>query len=108
MEGLRPDTTELEAISNQPEFTQKLWQWLPHLRCGGEAWRHPRRRQAVPEAKRHRKALTPAPGGPAFLLGQNFVAAKSYNPSMAYALGLVYLGDRCTSGEPFVQAFPDS
>ena len=28
MEGLRPDTTGLEAIRNQPEFTQKLWQHL--------------------------------------------------------------------------------
>jgi membrane-bound lytic murein transglycosylase B len=28
MEGLRPDTTGLEAIRNQPEFTQKLWQYL--------------------------------------------------------------------------------
>jgi peptidoglycan hydrolase-like protein with peptidoglycan-binding domain len=28
MEGLRPDTTGLEAIHNQPEFTQKLWQYL--------------------------------------------------------------------------------
>jgi membrane-bound lytic murein transglycosylase B len=28
MEGLRPDTTGLEAIRNQPEFTQKLWQCL--------------------------------------------------------------------------------
>jgi membrane-bound lytic murein transglycosylase B len=28
MAGLRPDTTGLEAIHNQPEFTQKLWQYL--------------------------------------------------------------------------------
>ena len=26
--GLRPDTTGLEAIHNQPEFNQKLWQYL--------------------------------------------------------------------------------
>ena len=48
----------------------------------------------------------PVPGGPAFLLGANFFAAKSYNPSMSYALALVYLGDRCSSGRPFVQKFP--
>lgn len=48
----------------------------------------------------------PVPGGPAFLLGPNFFAAKSYNPSMAYALGLVHLGDRCVGGAPFVQKFP--
>ncbi len=50
----------------------------------------------------------PVPGGPAFLLGANFFAAKSYNPSMSYALALVYLGDRCSSGRPFVQKFPGS
>ena len=48
------------------------------------------------------------PGGPAFLLGANFFAVKSYNPSMAYALGLVYLGDLCVGGGPLVQKFPGS
>jgi hypothetical protein len=28
MDGIKPDTTELEAIHHQPEFTQKLWQYL--------------------------------------------------------------------------------
>jgi membrane-bound lytic murein transglycosylase B len=51
---------------------------------------------------------SPVPGGPAFLLGPNFFAAKSYNPSMNYALALVHLGDRCTGGAPFVQKFPGS
>jgi hypothetical protein len=46
------------------------------------------------------------PGGPAFLLGPNFFAVRSYNPSMNYTLSLVHLGDRCVGGEPFVQAFP--
>ena len=50
----------------------------------------------------------PVPGGPAFLIGPNFIAAKSYNPSMTYALALVHLGDRCVGGEPFVQQFPGS
>jgi len=50
----------------------------------------------------------PVPGGPAFLLGANFFAVKSYNPSMNYALALVYLGDRCVGGAPFVQKFPGS
>jgi membrane-bound lytic murein transglycosylase B len=50
----------------------------------------------------------PVPGGPAFLLGANFFAARSYNPSMNYALALCYLGDRCTGGAPFVQKFPGS
>jgi membrane-bound lytic murein transglycosylase B len=50
----------------------------------------------------------PVPGGPAFLLGPNFFAARSYNPSMNYALALCYLGDRCTGGAPLVQKFPGS
>jgi lytic murein transglycosylase len=48
----------------------------------------------------------PEPGGPAFLLGANFFAVKSYNPSTSYALALCHLGDRCMGGEPFVQQFP--
>ena len=48
----------------------------------------------------------PVPGGPAFLLGANFFAVKSYNPSTSYALALCYLGDRCVGGKPFVQPFP--
>jgi hypothetical protein len=50
----------------------------------------------------------PVPGGPAFLLGPNFYAVRSYNPSMNYTLALVHLGDRCVGGEPFVQKFPGS
>jgi membrane-bound lytic murein transglycosylase B len=50
----------------------------------------------------------PVPGGPAFLLGANFFAVKSYNPSTSYALALCYLGDCCMGGRPFVQQFPGS
>ena len=48
------------------------------------------------------------PGGPAFLLGPNFFAVRSYNPSMNYTLALVNLGDRCVGGETLVQKFPGS
>ena len=51
---------------------------------------------------------TPVPGGPSFLLGPNFYAIRSYNPSMNYALAIVHLGDRLQGGGPFVQAFPGS
>jgi len=50
----------------------------------------------------------PVKGGPAFLLGPNFYAVRSYNPSMSYALALVHLGDRVMGGEPFMQKFPGS
>ncbi len=75
------------------------WDKLGVTRADGEPF---------PQPNVTAKLWIPAPGGPAFLLGQNFFAAKSYNPSMAYALGLVYLGDRCVGGAPFIQAFPDS
>jgi peptidoglycan lytic transglycosylase B len=54
------------------------------------------------------KLWIPVPGGPAFLLGPNFFAVHSYNPSMNYTLALVHLGDRCVGGGPFIQQFPGS
>jgi membrane-bound lytic murein transglycosylase B len=48
----------------------------------------------------------PMEGGPAFLLGQNFYAVRSYNPSMNYALAITHLGDRIRGEGPFVQEFP--
>jgi lytic murein transglycosylase len=75
------------------------WQALGVRRADG---------QPFPQPNATAKPWIPEPGGPAFLLGPNFFAAKSYNPSMAYALGLVYLGDRCMGSAPFVQEFPNS
>jgi lytic murein transglycosylase len=54
------------------------------------------------------KLWIPVSGGPAFLIGANFDAVKSYNPSMNYALAICHLGDRILGGGPFVQAFPGS
>lgn len=54
------------------------------------------------------KLWIPVAGGPAFLIGQNFEAVKSYNPSMNYALAICHLGDRILGGAPFVQTFPGS
>ena len=48
----------------------------------------------------------PVPGGPAFLLGQNFSAVKSYNPAFSYTLAIVHLADRVRGEGPFVQPFP--
>jgi lytic murein transglycosylase len=52
------------------------------------------------------KLWVPVTGGPAFLLGPNFYAVRSYNPSMNYTLSIVHLGDRIVGGGPFVQPFP--
>ncbi|MDE1974046.1 MAG: lytic murein transglycosylase [Hyphomicrobiales bacterium] len=63
---------------------------------------------AFPQPEAKARLWVPVPGGPAFLIGPNFLAAKSYNPSTTYALALCYLGDLCVGGSPLVQKFPGS
>jgi lytic murein transglycosylase len=75
------------------------WQSLGVTRADGKPFAQP---------KATARAWVPVPGGPAFLLGANFFAVRSYNPSMNYALALCHLGDRCVGGEPFIQKFPGS
>jgi lytic murein transglycosylase len=64
--------------------------------------------QPFPQPKATAKLWVPEPGGPQFLLGPNFYAVRSYNPSMNYALAIVHLGDRILGGGPFIQPFPGS
>jgi len=52
------------------------------------------------------KLWLPERAGPAFLIGQNFFAIYSYNPSRAYALALCHLGDLIAGGDHFHQQFP--
>jgi len=52
------------------------------------------------------RLTVPVPGGPAFLIGQNFSAVKSYNPAFSYTLAVVHLADRIGGAGPFVQPFP--
>jgi lytic murein transglycosylase len=52
------------------------------------------------------KLWLPVGGGPAFLVGQNFRAVYSYNPSASYALALVHLGDLIRGDGGFRQQFP--
>jgi membrane-bound lytic murein transglycosylase B len=79
--------------------TYASWQALGVHRADG---------QAFPQADAKARPWVPVPGGPAFLLGANFFAVKTYNPAMSYALALCHLGDRCVGGAPFVQKFPGS
>src|SRR5260370_5814978 len=64
--------------------------------------------QAFPHPNATARLWVPVQGGPAFLLGANFYAIRSYNPSMNYTLSIVHLGDLIMGGEPFVQKFPGS
>ncbi len=64
--------------------------------------------QPFPNPNLTAKLWVPVAGGPAFLLGPNFYAVKTYNPSMNYTLAIVHLGDRVLGAGPFVQPFPNS
>src|SRR5262245_35693120 len=77
----------------------EAWQKAGVVRADGQPFVQP---QATA------KLWIPVPGGPAFLLGPNFYAVRSYNPSMNYTLSIVHLGDRVVGGEPIVQKFPGS
>ena len=52
------------------------------------------------------KLWVPVPGGPAFLLGPNFYAVRSYNPSMNYTLRSCISATASWAAGPFVQKFP--
>jgi lytic murein transglycosylase len=73
------------------------WQALGIRRADGKPFEH---------AGHQVRLWQPVSGGPAFLIGQNFFAARSYNPSYNYALALVHLGDRIRGDGPFVRQFP--
>jgi membrane-bound lytic murein transglycosylase B len=77
--------------------TYARWRELGLSRADGKPFTHPG----------HQARLwLPIAGGPAFLIGQNFFAVRSYNPSMNYTLAIVHLGDRIRGDGPFVQQFP--
>ena len=75
------------------------WQAAGIVRANGQPY-------PIPQAQA--KGWVPVKGGPMFLIGANFDAVKSYNPSMNYALAICHLGDRVMGGAPFVQDFPNS
>src|SRR5437879_7460880 len=64
--------------------------------------------QPFPQPNASAQMWVPMQGGPAFLLGPNFYAVRSYNPSMNYALAICHLGDRILGAPPFIQPFPGS
>ncbi|MBX6424855.1 MAG: lytic murein transglycosylase [Variibacter sp.] len=77
-----------------------------------EAWRRlgvsPAKGGEFPPLGVRARLWLPVEGGPAFLLGQNFFAVRSYNPSFNYTLAIVHLGDRIRGEGDFVQKFPGS
>jgi len=85
--------------SDETSRSYEAWTALGVTRADGEPF---------PDGKLTAKLWVPVPGGPAFLLGPNFFAIRSYNPSHNYVLAIVHLGDRVLGGGPFVQRFPGS
>jgi len=73
------------------------WQALGVKRADGAAFARPDDRVRM---------WVPAQGGPVFLIGQNFRAVHSYNPSRSYTLALLHLGDLVRGDGPFRQQFP--
>src|SRR5258707_1151197 len=85
--------------SDETSRTYEAWQALGVTRADG---------QPFANLKLTAKLWVPVAGGPAFLLGPNFYAVRSYNPSMNYALAICHLGDRILGGPTFIQPFPGS
>jgi lytic murein transglycosylase len=77
--------------------TYEAWQKAGVTRADGKEF---------PQPMASARLWVPVSGGPAFLLGPNFYAVRSYNPSMNYTLSIVHLGDRIMGGGPFMQSFP--
>jgi membrane-bound lytic murein transglycosylase B len=61
---------------------------------------------SLPSNDMKARLWVPAQDGPAFLLGQNFYAVRSYNPSSSYALAVTFLGDRIKGKGALTRMFP--
>ncbi len=77
--------------------TYAQWHALGVKRADGKAFARPHDKV---------KLWIPEPGGPAFLIGRNFRAVYSYNPSTAYSLALCHLADLIGVGAHFHKLFP--
>src|SRR4029077_7641109 len=80
--------------SDETSRTYQAWQTMGMTRADGQPFPHP---------SLTAKLWVPVPCCPAFLLGPNFYAVKTYNPSMNYTLAIVHLCDGVLGGGPFVQ-----
>ena len=83
--------------NNRTMRSYAKWQELGVHRADGAAYARPGDQV---------KLWQPVGGGPAFLVGQNFRAVYSYNPSTSYTLALVHLGDLIRGDPPFHKQFP--
>jgi peptidoglycan lytic transglycosylase B len=89
--------THTRLANNRTMRSYAKWEELGVRRADGAAFARPNDQV---------KLWLPVPGGPAFLVGQNFRAVYSYNPSTSYTLALCHLGDLIRGDPPFRQQFP--
>lgn len=87
----------LKLADNRRFRTYNEWHKLGLKRADDKNFAHPHHKV---------KLWVPERGGPAFLIGKNFRAVYSYNPSTAYTLALCHLSDLIGGGEQFHQQFP--
>ena len=96
-EARLPQGSHRRLADNRTWRSYAKWHELGVRRADGAAFARPQDQV---------KLWLPEAGGPAFLVGQNFRAVYSYNPSSSYALALVHLGDLVRGDLPFRQQFP--
>jgi hypothetical protein len=86
-----------KLADNRTKRSYEKWQSLGIVRADGKPFERPHD---------HARLWLPVRGGPAFLLGQNFFAVRSYNPSSSYTLALLHLGDLIRGEGHWKQEFP--
>jgi lytic murein transglycosylase len=86
-----------KLANNRTMRSYAKWQTLGIRRADGAAFARPNDEV---------KLWQPVADGPAFLIGQNFRAVHSYNPSTSYTLALCHLGDLIRGDPPFHHQFP--
>jgi lytic murein transglycosylase len=83
--------------SNNASRSYAAWQRAGIIRADGKPY---------PALNATARLWVPVSGGPGFLLGPNFYAVRSYNPSMNYTLAIVHLADVITGAPTLAQKFP--
>jgi lytic murein transglycosylase len=96
-EAKLPAGFKTRLADNRTSRTYAKWQQLGVRRADAAAFARPE--DSV-------RLWLPVADGPAFLVGQNFRAVYSYNPSTSYTLALLHLGDLVRGDPPFHQQFP--
>jgi lytic murein transglycosylase len=88
---------EVKGGSGGRSHTLSEWQKLGVKRANGEP---------LPASNAVMRPWVPERGGPEFLIGQNFTAVRSYNPSNNYTLAICHLSDRLRGEGTFAKQFP--